>query len=110
MSRMSGYRLMWMMVMFDLPVGTHEERKAAHDFRMQLLDEGFAMAQFSVYLRYCTGQAFADALTQRVVAGLPDGGKVDILVFTDKQYEKMQTFEQGRRREARKNPEQFALL
>lgn len=110
MTLMSGYRLMWMLVMFDLPVGTQEERKSAHDFRMQLLDEGFAMAQFSVYLRYCTGQAFADALVRRVIAGLPDGGKVDVLIFTDKQYEKMQTFEQGRRCVARKNPEQFVLL
>ncbi len=31
---LSGYKLMWMMVMFDLPVSTKKERKEAGDFRI----------------------------------------------------------------------------
>lgn len=42
---------MWMMVLFDLPVLEKEERKEASDFRKFLLDEGFTMSQFSVYLK-----------------------------------------------------------
>jgi hypothetical protein len=30
---LSGYRIMWMFVLFDLPVGTPRERKAATRFR-----------------------------------------------------------------------------
>ena len=44
---------MWMMVMFDLPVGTKIERRKATQFRNVLLDKGFEMSQFSVYFRFC---------------------------------------------------------
>ena len=49
----SGYQLMWILVMFDLPVGTKEQMRAATRFREYLLDEGFEMAQFSIYARFC---------------------------------------------------------
>lgn len=55
-SFLSGYRLMWMMVLFDLPVLEKEERKEASDFRKFLLDEGFTMSQFSVYLKLLSGK------------------------------------------------------
>jgi len=42
---LSGYRLMWVAVMFDLPVVAKEERKAATDFRKLLLDLGFESCQ-----------------------------------------------------------------
>ena len=38
---LSGYRLMWMIVMFDLPVVEKAERKAATEFRNALLDLGW---------------------------------------------------------------------
>ena len=38
---LSGYRLMWVVVMFDLPVVEKAERKAATEFRNGLLDAGF---------------------------------------------------------------------
>lgn len=107
---LSGYRLMWMIVMFDLPVGEPHERKAAHDFRLALLDEGFSMAQFSVYFRNCPGQAMADALAKRVAAALPEGGKVDVLSITDRQYENIQSYRQKRLDTPRKSPDQFVLL
>ena len=37
---LSGYRIMWILVMFDLPTDTKPQRKAATDFRNFLLDEG----------------------------------------------------------------------
>ena len=39
-SALSGYRIMWIFVLFDLPVGTKKERKAATKFREALLDLG----------------------------------------------------------------------
>jgi len=101
---------MWLIVMFDLPVGRHVERKEAHDFRMFLLDNGFSMAQFSVYMRYCPSHASAEALVRRVGEALPDGGKVDMLFITDKQYEKIMRHEKGRSLASRKNPDQYVLL
>lgn len=96
--------------MFDLPVVEKKERKAATAFRKALLNQGFEMAQFSVYIRHCTGPEQADALTKHVQAELPEGGKVDILYFTDKQYERIASFVGKKRSRARKNPDQFNLF
>ena len=71
--------------MFDLPVLEKVERKAASDFRKTLLDMGFEMSQFSVYLRLCTSHTQLDTYSKRVESVLPKGGKVHILQFTDKQ-------------------------
>lgn len=107
---LTGYRLMWMLVMFDLPVVEEEERKAASHFRRFLLDRGFEMAQFSVYLRHCTGPEQAESLTKRIQGELPAGGRVDVLYFTDKQYERIVSFVSGAKAKLRKNPDQFVLF
>lgn len=91
-TRMSAYRVMWMLVMFDLPVVREQERKEATRFRQDLLDMGFEMAQYSVYMRCCVSRERTDALIKKVQDALPSGGKVAILVFTDKQYENMLHF------------------
>ena len=41
MERLSEYRIMWVMVFFDLPTETKKERKAASDFRKKLQNDGF---------------------------------------------------------------------
>ena len=110
MAELSGYRIMWMLVMFDLPVGTKAERKAATGFRNFLLDQGFEMSQFSVYLRFCSGKEHTATLTRRVQGNLPTGGHVDILCFTDKQYENIVSFRGRARQPASKTPDQFVLL
>lgn len=102
--------MMWMMVLFDLPVLTKKERKAATGFRNHLLDLGFEMAQFSVYLRFCAGKEQSESLTRKVRTKLPPGGKVDILCFTDKQYENIVSFTGRTKADSRKNPSQFELF
>lgn len=96
--------------MFDLPVVTKPERKAATEFRNDLLDLGFEMTQFSVYMRFCTGQSQADTLAKRVEEALPAGGKVNIFFFTDKQYERALTFYGRSKQQSQKAPEQFELF
>lgn len=107
---LSGYRLMWMVVMFDLPVVEKAERKAATDFRNTLLDMGFDMSQFSVYMRFCTSSAQVETYCKRVEAALPEGGKVNILQFTDKQYERIVSFHGKAKQPANKAPDQFDLF
>ena len=53
MSRLSEYRVMWVLVFFDLPTETKKERKAAATFRKELMGNGFTMFQFSIYIRQC---------------------------------------------------------
>ena len=44
------YKIMRMLCMFDLPVETEEERRAYRIFRKNLMQEGFVMMQYSVYV------------------------------------------------------------
>lgn len=107
---LSGYRLMWIIVLFDLPVGTKKERKAATKFRQFLLDEGFEMSQFSVYMRFCAGKEQAERYTRRIERNAPPTGKVHIVYITDRQYENIVCFDGRKREHARRNPEQYALF
>ncbi len=90
--RFNAYRNMWVMVLFDLPTETKKERKAASDFRKKLIDNGFMMFQFSIYIRFCQSSENAEVHTKRVRNNLPDKGKVGIFAITDKQFGKMEIF------------------
>src|SRR3984957_20949697 len=107
---LTGYRLMWLMVIFDLPVGTKRERRAATRFRNFLLDQGFIMSQFSVYMRFCGGKDQAEAYTRRIERALPKTGLVQILGFTDKQYEGIVSFDGRTREPPKENPQQYAMF
>lgn len=109
-TQLSGYQLMWIFVMFDLPVTTKEQARAATKFREFLLDEGFEKSQFSVYARFCNGKEQFETYMRRVESRLPDRGDVHILSFTDRQYENIVRFSGQRRRRQRKNPDQLALF
>lgn len=81
-------RGMWNLVMFDLPVKTSLQRRYATGFRNLLIDLGWQMAQYSVYVRYVpTGVSVAPEV-QTMKAGLPPHGKVEILAITDRQWAK----------------------
>src|SRR5882724_4408234 len=91
-SALSGYRIMWLFVLFDLPVGTKRERKDANGFRHSLLNLGFEMSQFSVYIKYSAGKEQVDALARQIENAMPSSGKVHMVQITDKQYENVRTY------------------
>lgn len=101
---------MWMLTMFDLPVQTKRERKAATQFRNFLLDQGFEMCQYSVYLRFVAGKEQAETYIRKITFAVPQTGSVQILMFTDRQYEKIVSFEGGKREPEPKNPDQYQLF
>lgn len=109
-THLSPYRIMWLFVMFDLPVGTKKERKQATGFRNHLLDLGFEMSQFSVYLKYCASGEKAEAVGNRIQQQLPPGGKVDILTITDKQFANMRRFYATSRSKKSNKPKQLHLF
>lgn len=92
MSRFNEYRIMWVMVFFDLPTDTRTVRKAAADFRKRLISDGFVMFQFSIYLRHCPSAEVAAVHIRRVKAFLPEKGQVGILSITDRQFGAMELF------------------
>lgn len=110
LSHLSAYQHMWIMVMFDLPTTTKEERSAYTGFRDFLLDHSFTMSQYSIYLRHVSGRAQATPIIERIKAAVPLEGKVDILQFTDRQYADIVSLRGRRRTDSRENPDQLALF
>jgi CRISPR-associated protein Cas2 len=106
---LNRYELMWMMVLFDLPVIEKKERKDATVFRSFLLDNGFAMVQFSIYVKVFSGTDACQKYYRLIEKNLPERGKVDILTITDKQYENIKSYA-GKGRIPRKNPSKQLLL
>jgi len=100
---------MWVVTMFDLPVVTKEERKAATSFRKELLKLGFQMVQFSVYFKRCRDQVQADRIAIRLSQRVPQDGKLDILMITDRQYENIVSFH-GNGTIKRENPSNLTLF
>ena len=106
----SGYQIMWLFVMFDLPTNTKSERREASNFRNGLLDFGFEMAQFSVYTKYCASREKAEAAGNRIQYILPTGGKVDILLVTDKQFSNIRRFYGKKKGKNKRAPQTLQLF
>lgn len=100
--RFSEYRVMWLLVFFDLPTETKLDRKRHTEFRENLLMDGFVRNQLSIYMRFCPSAENAKVHIERVKNFLPPVGKVSILAITDKQFGNIQVF-YGRK--ASKNPD-----
>lgn len=104
---LNRYELMWMMVLFDLPVVEKSERKAATDFRNFLLDNGFSMIQYSIYTKLFSGKDACEKYYKLIKNNLPKQGKVDILTITDKQYGNIISYSTGEKVEKKNNGELF---
>ena len=86
---MEKYKIMRMLCMFDLPVETEEQRRAYRIFRKNLIQEGFVMIQYSIYVRICPSREYANRLENRIRKGIPQEGNVRLLCVTEKQYADM---------------------
>lgn len=91
-SRFNAYRIMWILVFFDLPTETKANRKVYSDFRKALIKDGFQMFQFSIYLRHCASRENAEVHIKRVKKILPKYGHIGILLITDKQFGNMELY------------------
>lgn len=84
--RLNAYKIMWLIVMFDLPTKTKKERHDYAVFRKNLERDGFVMHQYSVYKRFCASLEAKEVHIKRVRAFMPPKGKLTIIAITDKQY------------------------
>lgn len=73
---------MWVLVFFDLPTDTKTDRKHAARFRKDLLEDGFAMFQFSIYMRHCQSLENAEVHMRRVKSFMPPKGSVGMITIT----------------------------
>jgi CRISPR-associated protein Cas2 len=90
--RFNAYRIMWILVFFDLPTETAKEKKAYTHFRKELMRDGFSMFQFSIYVRHCSSRENKNVHVKRIKSILPEKGHVGILSVTDKQFGMMEIF------------------
>ena len=101
---------MWMMVMFDLPTETPTQRKSATKFRKFLLDEGFEMVQFSVYVQFTGTHENSQKFIRAIQKNNPSYGDVNILFFTDKQFANIIHIQNRITKSLKKKPDQFELF
>lgn len=91
-SRYSEYQIMWVIVFFDMPTETKKQRKAYTDFRKRLLNDGFHMFQFSMYIRNCPSMENAEVHRKRVRSYRPDDGDIGIMTITDRQFSAIELY------------------
>lgn len=108
--RLNAYRVLWVLVLFDLPVVTKRERKIAARFRKKIMGDGFSMFQFSIYTRHCPSRENADVHIKRVKKILPEDGHIGILTITDKQFSSMEIFYGRHRADPPEVPQQLQLF
>lgn len=80
---------MRVIVFFDLPVTTAENRRAYAKFRRYLQKSGFIMMQESVYCKLALNGTATQSIIDNIHKNKPDEGLVQLLTVTEKQYAKM---------------------
>ncbi|MBX3474395.1 MAG: CRISPR-associated endonuclease Cas2 [Planctomycetes bacterium] len=110
MTYISGFKAVWLLCMFDLPTHTKKQRKAAHKFRKELIEDGYWMLQFSVYGRPCASDDHAAVHLGRLQLNLPKEGQVRVMKITDKQYQRMLVYYGKKSKAAETIPGQLELF
>ena len=86
---MSGFRFMRVIVFFDLPTITSDDRRNYREFRKCLIKNGFIMLQESVYCKMITSPSVEKSVYSLLLNNKPDNGLVQSLVVTENQFSKM---------------------
>jgi CRISPR-associated protein Cas2 len=79
-----------MVVFFDLPTETLEDKRAYRTFRKALIKNGFLMLQESVYCRLLTTPSVENSVRNMLQANKPPKGIVQTLIVTENQFSKME--------------------
>jgi CRISPR-associated protein Cas2 len=108
--RLNEYRILWILVFFDLPTETKREKQIYSRFRKDLMRDGFAMFQFSIYLRHCSSRENAEVHIKRVKMLLPEKGHIGILTVTDKQFGMMELFFGKKEKHLPTTPQQLEMF
>ncbi len=110
MLKLDEYRIMWVLVFFDLPTETKRDRKNYARFRKSIMKDGFDMFQFSIYVRHSMSKENSDVHVKRVKSVLPPRGHIGILRITDKQFGEIEIFYGKKKEEVKAPPQQLELF
>lgn len=85
-----SYRFMRVIVFFDLPTLTLENKREYRRFRKFLINSGFIMMQESVYAKLVLNGTVANNIKDKVKKEKLAEGLVQMLVVTERQFSKME--------------------
>ena len=103
-------RAMRLIVYFDLPVKTAEDRREYAKFRKHLQIHGFVMMQKSVYSKIAVNASAAQAIKKDVVDHKPRNGNVQILSVSERQYQNIDIIVGESQREIVDTMDRFVIL
>ena len=89
---------MRIILFFDLPMITEDDKRIYTRFRKELVRNGYMMLQFSVYSKICTNREAAVNNILKIKKNVPEKGSIRILLVTEKQYSKMEIILGGKSR------------
>ena len=72
---------MVLLLSFDLPRNTKEERKEATEYRKRLVELGFDMKQYSLYEREVESDTTKDHLIKILKNEVPDDGMITLYLL-----------------------------
>lgn len=108
--RLNQYRVMWILVFFDLPTETKKDTRNYRHFVNNLEKDGFNRFQWSIFLRHCPSRENMQVHIKRVKRFLPPKGHVAILHITDKQFGMMELFLSQKKEELPEVSQQLELF
>ena len=101
---------MRVLVFFDLPMVTAEQRREYTKFRKFLLKNGFLMLQESVYCKIALNGSAVKGIVDSVHKNSPPEGLVQLLTVTEKQYAKMDIVVGNMKSEVLDSDERLVIL
>lgn len=105
-----SYRYMRIMVFFDLPTLTGNNRKEYARFHKLLLRSGFLMMQESVYCKLALNTTVSDAVVANVRKNKPEEGLVQVLTITEKQFSRIEMIIGDKKSEVLDSDERLIIL
>ena len=91
-----SYRYMRLILLFDLPMVTAQDRRAYTRFHKELIRLGFYMFQYSVYVKLAINRTVSQQIKNKVRNLKPERGFISILEVTEKQFNAMEFIIGGR--------------
>lgn len=85
------FRIMRLIVMFDLPTETSSDRRNYRKFRKFLIENGYSMMQYSIYSKIILNHSVLNFQKENLKRHAPPDGYIDLLLVTEKQFANMET-------------------
>ena len=101
---------MRIMVFFDLPTESLDDKRNYRKFRKFLIASGFLMMQESVYCKLALNQTVANTVAAQVRKNVPPEGKIQMMIVTERQFARMEYLVGERQDSVIENDEMLVIL